>query len=158
MQRKWVVGLAIVLLVGFLAGTVYVAVSLIRTQGFGPRAGQGGPDGIRITLTRATEIPVQPADLIGLVKSLNNNTLLVSPQSKTQPEGGPEVEVVIVRDSRIYRDASLDRVPRPEKSQTLQQIVEPIPVSQLEQEKTVEVWGRRRGEGWIADLVVAYDK
>jgi hypothetical protein len=157
MHRKWVVGLAIVLLVALFAGAIYVAASLIRTQKFGPQAGEGGPDGIRITFNRATEIPAQQPDLFGLVKGLNNNTLLVSPQSKTQPEGGPQVDVVIVRNTRVYRDASLDRVPRPDKSETLQQVLEPISMSRLEQEKTVEMWGHRRGDGWIADLIVAFD-
>ena len=157
MNHRLLVGIAGVFGVALIAAAAFTAARLLGATPRSALAGQGGPDGIHIHFIPATQVPTRQADVVGIIQSLSDNSLIVSPVSKTPAAGGPQVEILIQKDTLILRDSSLDHVPRPDHSQTLQQTVETIPLSQLPQERGVEIWGSRRGAGWIAAVIVAYD-
>ncbi len=67
------------------------------------------------------------------------------------------MEVVVTEQTLIYRDTSLDTIPKPSAGQTtlqIQQVVEPVSLDQVVQGTLVQVWGQKRGDRVIADEIV----
>jgi len=72
---------------------------------------------------------------------------------------GPTTEVVITKDTKIYRDASMDSVPKPQPgsgdvNMGIQQVLDPVDISQIVTDSMVQVWGQKRGDRLIADTIV----
>jgi len=74
-----------------------------------------------IELIPAPELPTSMPDVAGDITDVKDNRLFVSSQSKAQPIGGPVIEVVIVQETKIYRDVTRDHLPTPDPNQTRQQ-------------------------------------
>jgi hypothetical protein len=76
----------------------------------------------------------------------------------TATPSGPLTEVVVSKDTVIYRDTTMDNVPKPSgsgsTSLTMQQVVEPADISQIAENYMVQVWGQKRGDRLIADTIV----
>jgi hypothetical protein len=154
-------GLAVVAL---LAGGAYMAVRLLNAVA--PAASSGGLAGLNSTnantkttieLIPAPELPTGMPDVAGDITDVKDNSLFVSSQSKAQPIGGPVIEVVIVQETKIYRDVTRDHLPTPDPNQTRQQaqmVVELSTSDQLVQGSFVSVWGQPRGDRLVADVVL----
>jgi hypothetical protein len=163
----WIVGG--VLVVALLAAAAFTASRLLNAGTPGSAGSGAAPDygrvnpgsgkkaGVSITFDPAPELPKQLADLIGTVTQTKDNSIYVVTMTKGSDAVTPPQEVVVVRETRIYRDATLDNQP-PSQSQHLQQVVETIPVTRISAQNVVEVWGQKRGERWIADVVVMHDR
>jgi hypothetical protein len=69
---------------------------------------------------------------------------------------GPEVEVVVTKDTKIYRDATMDEFQGgfPEGNTKIQMKVEEITIDQLGSNSFISVWGRRTGDRIIADVIL----
>jgi len=71
---------------------------------------------------------------------------------------GPVTEVVVSQSTVIYRDTTMNSVPRPQPgsstNMTVQQTVELTDVSSIAQDNLVQVWGQKRGDRLIADTIV----
>jgi hypothetical protein len=78
--------------------------------------------------------------------------------SATATPSGPATEVVVSKDTVIYRDTTMDSVPKPSgsgsTSLTMTQKVEPADISQIAANYMVQVWGQKRGDRLIADTIV----
>jgi hypothetical protein len=86
----------------------------------------------------------------------SDGTSIVGGQSPTP--SGPLTEVVISKDTLIYRDTSMDSVPKPSAggstNMSIQQTVELIDISQISTDFMVQVWGQKRGDRVIAEKIV----
>ncbi len=143
----------------------------------------GGPGGsgkvsITIQMTPAPELPKTRSDFSGQVKSIDGNSLFVTEQNKfamrvvqgsnsnnsgqstqeeTDSSSGPTVEVVVAQETTVYRDKTMENVPRPSSGTStisVQQVVEPADISQIAEGYMVQVWGQKRGERIIADVIL----
>ena len=72
--------------------------------------------------------------------------------SAPKPDG-PEVEVVITAETKIYRETTqMDPSSPPEGE--IQQTVEPGDLDELDSQSMLVVWGRRTGDRVVADVVL----
>lgn len=183
MNKKILFGAGGVLLVALLAGAAFTAVRLLNTHtsdpngsnsgsGSGPvlqgkSNGPGGAQSFAIHEERATQLPPQNPDVAGLVGDIQGNTFSVSPTSKVTvingamqaTPDGPSVEVVVSKDTQIWRDVTMDNVPKPsggsaDSPMNVQQKLEAVDISAITSSNMVQVWGQKRGDRIIADTIV----
>lgn len=184
MRKIILIGAGVLVGIALLAGAAYLGARLLAGgPGEGPLAGapvlQGGggasATGFAIKIEPAEEIPVRTAELSGLIQESRDNSLMVGEVSDVEgvsassgEEGGasglptPEVstitEVVVSQETKIYNDttfAGVDTGEMAEKNaQTLQQTVERIGFSDLRPETMVRVWGYKRGDRLVAEVIV----
>jgi hypothetical protein len=142
--------------------------------GNGPSiSSSGGPGGdmmsIQIQVTPAPELPQLPPEVTGIFASREDNRLFLStgnmgisisstdgsaPQMAQSTPSGPQVEVVVTQDTKIYRDVTQPPDPSQSSSSVLQQTVVPGSVEDLTSNTSVVVWGRRTGDRVIADVLL----
>jgi len=147
----------------------------------GKGGGMGGPDkmAIRIDLERAPELPEQQADFSGQVTDMRDNSIFVAPMDKSgvfisrggQGAGqslsamptpsGPSTEVVITKETRIYRDISFENIPKPSANSGAQEVkvqqkVEPAALADVSTDSSVQIWGQKRGERLVADFILIF--
>ncbi len=169
MKKKIVLAIGVVLAVFLLAGAVFLAVHLLNTivSGGGPGilAGLGGPTNSHVKfmlkLTPAPELPIVHPDLTGVVTKIQDNSIFVTEAAHVSTDSapsGPVTEVVVSQKTTIYRDTTLDNVPAPQAGTTtnlgVQQVVEPANVSSISTDSFMQVWGQKRGDRLIADVIV----
>ncbi len=145
----------------------------------------GGKMSIQIQITPAAELPRSSPDFVGQVSSIQGNSIYVVQMNQfsggpstsssggqsdsgggsttsdgvpTQSANGPTIEVVVTKETVIYRDQTMEDVPKPSGSGSqsigMQQKVELADISQVVQDYMVQVWGQKRGDRLIADVIV----
>jgi hypothetical protein len=72
---------------------------------------------------------------------------------------GPEIEVVVSRDTIVYRDETEMPTANPETmksgEQTIQQVIRPVDsLDEIGQNAELQVWGTKRGDRVVAEVVV----
>ena len=153
----------------------------------GPDGGMGTFQSFSLEIEPAPEIPTTDPEVMGMLLSREDNVLkigtgdasggfAVSSSVVTRAAGaigegeaieidsmgsgeytGPEVEVVVTKDTKIYRDATMDEFQNggmPEGDVKLQMKVELISVDDLSDSGFITVWGRRSGDRVIADVIL----
>jgi hypothetical protein len=114
----------------------------------------------------SAELPKTHADAIGILITRQDNSLLLgtgqitnkpvvgSDNSVTAERSynGPVVEVVATHDTRIYCDVT--DLELAFTSGSGHQVVEPGSLDQIGKNKTVVVWGERRGDRLIASVIL----
>ena len=176
----WIIGG--VLIVVLLAGGAFMAMRLLGAKtliGGGPGGpslsmvtkGGGAGSSVFFKQVPAPELPKQAPDLRGMVTSIQNNSIFVSQADKIQVSvingvqqnlstpTGPATEVVVSKDTKIWRDTTMDNMPKPGASSSggpmqIQQKVEAADISAITSNSFVQVWGQRRGDRITADVVV----
>ena len=164
MRKKPVVGLSVVLGLVLLAGAAYLAASWMapNASAFGqlrlpgmaqnPSAKKGG--GFSVDLVPAPGIPLTSPDLVGALVENKDNSLMVRPQTKSDGEAST-VEVVVTGSTRLYRNATGDNLKEPPAPGTkLQMTVDDWTVAQINRGDNLIVWGERRGERIVADVIL----
>jgi hypothetical protein len=139
--------------------------------------GAGGPGGdvmsVQVQVNPAPELPKLPPEVTGPFVSREDNRLFIGtcntgiaigeasgessgggPRVEVQGCGdGPQVEVVVTQDTRVYRETTqLD--PSQPPSGAIQQTVAPGSVDELSGDTMVIVWGRRTGDRVIAEVLM----
>ena len=177
MQNKRIilVMVVLVLLVGaaaFVAGRMLNgSVSPLGLFGIG---GQGDVMTVRVNLIPAEELPKTPAEVVGLFLKRQDNTIVVSSiplkpgtggmvvqkgdgeavaGSRVDLESGPQVEIVITKETTIYRETTEPTGPPSGDEETIQQTVEESTLDELNSQSMVMVWGRKSGDRIIADVL-----
>lgn len=141
---------------------------------------QVGNDGVSVsvqtTILPADELPDEEASASGIVLGRQDDILTVGTgaielavevevDASTGQENttvvpstnGPELEVVLTRDTLFYRDVTDIAGQAPEESGevTIVQQIHPVTDSgQIEEKMEVQVWGERRGDRIVAEAVV----
>lgn len=138
-------------------------------------SGAGGPGGdvmsIEVQVTPAPELPRLPPEVAGMFASREDNRLFIGtcnmgivisessggsgdgPEVSSQGCDGPQVEVVVTQDTKVYRETTQPPDPA-QPSGVLQQTVAPGSVEELTSNISVRVWGRRTGDRVIAEVLL----
>ncbi len=149
-------------------------------------AGPGGAPGgqVSISIQPSSELPSTKPDFIGQVQSVTGNSIMAQQQSKgiiiqsgsaVKGDGsssGPVVssssdnnstgitlEVVATKETKIYRDTTMETNPKPNPSSgsgnfVMQQTLELADMTQVQNGYRIQVWGQKRGDRLIADVIV----
>ena len=176
-----------VVLVAVLAGAAFVGARMLAASdqaaagvpGGGGRVMQiinddgSGPVALNIRIEPAPELPDRPAETAGLFVRRQDNSLIVGTgnitldvevdgatgeETVTTNHTGPEVEVVVSRDTVIYHDITeIDVEPSARQSgeMTVQQVVEPVDsLAEIGENTEVQAWGEKRGDRVVAEVLV----
>jgi hypothetical protein len=162
--------LAFLLLAGIvvLAGAVYLAMIYIFPN---INASGGHSGGVSIRQIPAPGLPVQEADLQGVVSSVVDNSIFVAPVKSIQVSplnggkqptpAGPYSEVLISKGTKIWLDVTDNDAARPAAGSSgasleVQQKLESSDIAAIANGSNVfvEVWGQKRGDRLNADVIV----
>ena len=136
----------------------------------------GVPVSVQTTILPAAELPDEEAAASGIVLNRQDDILTVGTgaievavevnvdastgqeQTSVLPStNGPELEVVLTRDTLLYRDVTDVAGQTPDESGevTIVQEVQPVTdASQIEAQMEIQIWGERRGDRIVADVLV----
>ena len=102
----------------------------------------------------APGIPVTSPDLVGALVEKKDNSLMVRAQTKGGGEA-PLTEVVVTGATQLFRNATGDSLTTPPPSGTkVQMVVETWTVTQINPGDNLIVWGTRRGNRIVADVIL----
>ena len=147
-----------------LAGVAYVAVGLanpnanlfagLQLPGLAADPDAKKPNS-QFTVNYAADFPRSDPDIVGPLVSRQDNSLMVRPVSKTRNPDTPLTEIVVTQDTKLVRNATGDHLSgAPAPGTTVQQVLEPYTLDQVNVGDNVIAWGQRRGERMIADFVM----
>ena len=136
----------------------------------------GVPVSVQTTILPAEELPDKEAVAFGIVQKRQDDVLTVGTgsievnvevdvdpstgQGRTSvvpSTSGPVLEVVLTRDTLLYRDITDIAGQTPDESGevTIMQEIRPVTdTGEIETQMEVQVWGQRRGDRIVADVVV----
>lgn len=136
----------------------------------------GVPVSVQTTILPAAELPDEEAVASGIVLGRQDDTLTIGTgdievavevevdastgqekMSVVPSTNGPELEVVLTRDTLLYRDVTdiAGQIPDESGEVTIVQEVRPATdASQIEEQMEVQVWGERRGDRIVAEVLV----
>lgn len=158
-----------------MAGAAYLAVWLVtsgaaqagRASRSGPGSGpqtsfssRGGPvKSAEIKLS--PELPATPHDAAGAILAVKDHVLTIAgeagiglSQDGSQPQG-PRTEIVLTASTKVYRDTTFDQMKAPpEDGAVIQQTVARLPAPHFAPGDQVTVWGQRRGDRLVAEVVL----
>lgn len=173
-----------VVFVLILAGAAFVAARMLT----GPEAPSGGggrqmvmkqnnggsPVQIGLKFERAPELPDTPPEAAGLFVRREDNSIFVGTgdievsvdadetgqENVSTDFSGPVLEVVVTRDTTLYRDET--DMPNPSGAQsgevTVQQVVQPVDsldeIGENNPHTELQVWGTRSGDRIVAQVLV----
>ncbi len=176
----WIsLGVVAVLVLGgaaFLAGRFFNNQTANNNQN-GPvvSTGPNGQQSVRIGpgdfSPWPTPIPPTEPDTEGIFISRQDNVLTIGTGNVTiamkrssdasTPDvstnySGPQVEVVVSGQTKIYRDASMDDLTNgiPQNGQKIQRKVTDGSLDDLTTTSNVIVWGRKTGDRYVADILI----
>jgi hypothetical protein len=130
-----------------------------------------GPKSLRLKIELSPDLPDEPAEVNGIFVRREDNSVFVGTgeirmgitldeagrQSVSLDHSGPEIEVVINHDTLIYHDETDMPTLSSGKSgeQTIQQAVQAVDsLDELGDNAEIEVWGERRGDRVVAEVLV----
>jgi len=170
-----------------LAAAAFVGVRLLNTPaeaeaqspGGGGRVMEiinddgSGPVALRLSFEPAPELPARPAEIGGVFVRREDNSLIVGTgeitldvevdgatgeETISTGHNGPEVEVVVSRDTLIYRDTTeieVEPSARQSGETTVQQTVEPVDsLAEIGENMEIQAWGDQRGDRLVAEVLV----
>lgn len=176
-NKKLYIITAVVVIV--VAAAAFVGGRLLNGQagplGFSPLGNGGSMMAMSVNMLPAPELPTTQPEATGTFAERKDNTLTIQTfsmdaggggivVSSVSGEGGPvtssgnegpKVEVVVTRETKIYRDATEMNMepPKSNETTTVQQVVEPGTLDDLKSNVMVMVWGRKNGDRIIADVI-----
>ncbi len=176
MKKRITIASGIVALIAVLAGAAYVAGRLMKRpvpsgKGNVITMGSGGQTLYQVAdidIEHAKELPDRPSDVTGLMTGVENNSIYVGVGAKRDlgfSATGSEdydasdfdaiVEVVVTRDTEVYRDVTGVQVLEPgQELDTIRQEVAPLTLDDMSGQGLIMAWGERRGDRLIADVVL----
>ncbi len=131
--------------------------------------GTGNPVTVKTIILPAEELPKRPSEAGGvLVREIDNsyfvgtgsisvNVSVINGETSTSVDhSGPEIEVVVNRDTQFFRDVTEVSLTASEsKEQTLHQEITAVSQpDQMPQGANIQVWGEKRGDRVVAELIV----
>ena len=172
MKRKGLV-ITIIIVAALLLAGAYVAGRLLN-EGLGPiRIGGGNVtissgDGsmIEAEYVPADELPDSPAEIAGLYSRREDNSIFVRETdggfrismdeegNVSTNAGDEETEIVVTNETEIYVDVTSSKISELEDGDTLKQTLKPGSIEELGTLSFLQVWGERRGDRIIADVLV----
>jgi hypothetical protein len=128
-------------------------------------SGPGGKTGFSIEIEPSPDLPTREADANGIIKSIDNDNFIVQGGNKIMvaksedgsmnvQSDGPSTEVVITKDTKIYRDVTFDTHEPAPGNKKIQQLIEEFPANEIEKNDIASVWGSKRGDRLIAEVIL----
>lgn len=183
MNRKVVTILLIALGIVVLAAGAFTAVRLITAQTNGEAGlpegamvfedvmddGTGNPVTVKTVILPSEELPERPSDVGGILSKQVDNSYFVGTgnisvsvevvngvESIAADFSGPEIEVVVGRDTQFYQDVTKVSFEASESTeQTIQQEIVPVEQPEgLSKGANFQVWGEKRGDRVTAEIIV----
>lgn len=187
MKRTMLIAGGVVVLVALLAGAAFVGTQMLGSSqdtaaDDGPSvrvmelvADVGnGPVSLKIRIEPAPELPDSPAAAAGVFVRRQDNSIFVGTgsieldvevdgatgeQKVNLGHSGPEIEVIVSRDTIVYRDETEMPTANPETmksgEQTIQQVIRAVDsLEEIGQNTELQVWGTQRGDRVVADVIV----
>jgi hypothetical protein len=136
----------------------------------------GAPVGVRTTILPAQELPKEKSVAFGILIQQQDDNLIIGTGnidlevdvevngdtgqeqvSAIPSTDGPELEVVLTRDTLLYQDVTDFASSQPDESgeQVIQQQVKQVDtVDKISEHAEIEVWGERRGDRIVATVLV----
>jgi len=136
----------------------------------------GAPLSVRTTILPAPELPRTESAAFGIVKRHEDNTLIVGTgdielsvevevdgatgqetTSVVPSTNGPELEIVITRDTILYRDVTdltADASTESGEREIVQQVRPVDSLAEMSDNAEIEVWGERSGDRIVAEVLV----
>lgn len=136
----------------------------------------GVPVSVQTTILPAAELPDEETTASGIVLERQDDTLTVgtgaidlSVDVEVDPNtgqetttvlpttNGPELEIVLTRDTLLYRDITdlAGQMPDQSGEVTITQEIRPVTDSgQIKENMEVQIWGERRGDRVVAEVIV----
>ena len=126
-----------------------------------------GDQTIGLNFQPAKELPTTPPVTAGLFTRRLDNSIFVgtgnmsvsvmagpggNAESPVSSYDGPEVEVVITKETLIYRDVTKFDLENP--SAAVQQELEPGSLEDLNSQSMVSVWGQKTGDRLVAEVIL----
>lgn len=178
MKAKYIIiGLVAVLVLGgaaFMAGKLLQKPAQTRDgiQSVVSASGNSVFTNVELEMESAPELPDTPSEANGMLTRVEDNSIFITLFEggavtavgsdsgeiiiPTPEGGGVEVEIVVTKDTQIYRDVT--EFPAlssgGEMPEVVQQKVEPITMNDIGKQGGIVVWGQRRGDRIIADVVL----
>ena len=172
------IGVAVVWL-ALLAGAAFVGGRLLmsRVKGGNPLLsgpfsllGFGGKEvrgTLKLDVEPAKELPATPPEATGIFLRREERSVFIGTGKVTgvaiSKEGkvsmdkmshdGPVIEVVTTQDTLIYRNAT-PFPDSPSSTEKIQQVVEPGSLDDLDENTSLTVWGERRGDRIVAQVLL----
>jgi hypothetical protein len=155
--------------IGWTMGGVVLLALLAGAAYMGARLWAQNPSDPNIQVTPAPELPAAAPDVAGLFVRREDQSLFVGtgqismvvssgPDADTlelvdSSYNGPVMEVVINRDTAVYRETT--ELPESFTGDVvLQQTVEVGSVDEIGENSVVQVWGRKSGDRIVAETLV----
>jgi hypothetical protein len=187
MRRGILIVVGAVALALLLGGAAFVGVRMLdaSARGGSDAGGAGrvmeivsndgsGPVSLRIRVEPAPELPDRPAEASGVFAGRQDSRILVGTgaieldvevngdtgeRTVNLSHRGPEVEVVVVHDTLIYRDETempLGGLGADKSGEhTIQQVIVPVDsLEELGKNTELQVWGELRGGRVVAEVLV----
>jgi hypothetical protein len=179
MNKGILIGVGVVVAVAVLAGAAFVGAQMLGVQPKvaspgGDRVmkiqGGGGPDKtFNLDFIPAKELPATPADESGIFVRRQDDSIFIGTgeirvqvqrdesgkMESSSSHDGPEIEVVIPHDAKIYQDVTLSQYEGdPPEGQRFQQVLEAGTLDGIGEHSTVTVWGNKSGNRITASTVV----
>lgn len=180
MKAKYIViGLVVVLVLG---GAAFMAARLLQkpaqarngVERVVSASGDSVVTRVEFEMDYAPELPATPSEAGGRLTRVEDNSLFITQYNNvgtvmgynegdeiiipTPEGGGTEIEVMVTKDTQIYRDVT--QLPSlregEEMPEVIQQKVEPITLNDIGDQGSLVVWGQKRGDRIVADVVVYY--
>lgn len=145
----------------------------VEGQGQMIRTGKGSGQGLSTSSTSvqiepSKELPERRSDASGMISEIKDRSLFVRTGTQFMvmmnekgeaaadiADEGPTVEVVVTDDTQIYKDVTFENgVPDNGENVTVQQKVEPVDFSDIEDQAMVSIWGSKRGDRLIAEVIM----
>lgn len=186
MKRTILIAGGVAAVVLLLAGAAFVGVRMLSAPDeMASDAGGGrvfeiaiddgsGPISLRVRIEPAPELPDRPAEASGIFVRRQDNSIFVGTgaieldvevngntgeSSVSLSHSGPEIEVVVTRDTVIYRDETDMSFGEPGSRKsgemTIQQVIRPIDsLEEIGENTELQIWGEKRGDRVVAQVLV----
>lgn len=161
MKRTVWITSGVTALVLLLAGASFVGGRLLGDEGrtgndkefiISSSGEQNKVLGVIEEIQRAGELPEAPADMIGSFVRREDNSVFI--RQFGMEEDGPETEVVITHDTPIYQDVTYNQFTDGVPDGPKQQVLERVALDGIGPGSIIRVWGAKRGDRVIAELIM----
>jgi hypothetical protein len=164
-----------VIVVAMLMGAAFIGGQLLNRSNMPAEGGNmmlsgpGGEQTVSVQIERSKELPDAEPDVVGLysrrvdqslfVTDANLDRMMVMIDDKgkvtTSSEGsGQTIEIVVTKDTQLYRDATAPDPSQPMQGGAIQQKLEPGSLDEVGENSIIMAWGERRGERLVASVLM----
>jgi hypothetical protein len=155
---------AVVLLIGT---AVFIGGRLLNQRMDAVGLGAPFEGDFRSMVVPAPELPTASPEVTGAFHTWRDNMITIETKSleatgpvepsDTKSQSGPQVEVVVTGQTRIYRETTQPSEPLSVENQIIRQTVAQDTLDAMDSRSMIMVWGRRSGDRVVADVLMYSD-